>query len=667
MKILSPAGNLESLKVAVYNGADEVYLGINSFNARNNIDGFSIESLKEAVVFAHIFDVKVNLAINILFTDDELKNALQTVVDAYNLGVDSFIIQDLGLAYLVHKYYPQIEIHASTQMALHNLEGIQSLKDFGFKRYVLARETPLSEIKRIDQNIPEEIEYFVQGALCVCFSGNCYLSSYLFDASGNRGKCKQLCRLPYSLQKDGKTLKHGYLLSAKDFCMIDRLDDLKNSGVDVLKIEGRARRPYYVGVATKQYYNALHSKKVSLDDLKLSFNREYTPGYFNGNGEIISKYNNHIGIKIGKVLKVNYGKNFNQIIFSSNYNLSPKSILKLFENDSEYTTLTAYDLKKVDSKTYLTTTTQKIKPNLDVHLIVDSEKESQVLSFTKRKDIAIEFLGKVDEPIQAKVNICGKEIVVYGENLMQAKSQPISLEDLQICFNKNEYFKPIINSSLENTFLTKKQLNEFRRKVYEQILSTIFDCYSHQEKLAEFKIDKNIIKFTDFEYVEDINANFKHKNIIYSPETYSLQDVERFMQKCSEQNKSPYLDLPNFALKPDIELLKTIVNKTKISVIANNYYALGFDANIVIGPALNVYNHITASYFNKPVITSESDISTRVDFPYMTLRHCPFKNHLNAQCSTCPYLKGYTLKMDNGKEFKIKRKKLSTCTFYLTN
>ena len=145
MKILSPAGNFESLKMAIYNGADEIYLGINHFNARNNIDGFSIETLEQAVDFAHIFGVKVNLAINILFRDDELQDAIDTIVNAYNLGVDSFIIQDIGLASLVHENYPEIEIHASTQMAIHNLEGVKAIEKFGFKRVVLARETPLEE------------------------------------------------------------------------------------------------------------------------------------------------------------------------------------------------------------------------------------------------------------------------------------------------------------------------------------------------------------------------------------------------------------------------------------------------------------------------------------------------------------------------------------------
>ena len=199
MKILSPAGDMESLKQAVYNGADEVYLGIKDFNARNNIAGFDLNTLKEAVDFAHIYNVRVFLAVNILFDDYEIIPALNLIVDAYNIGVNAFIIQDFGLINLLHNYYPEIEIHASTQMGIHNLEGVQAIEKY-VKRVVLARETPLEEIKRIKENSSVEIEYFVQGALCVSFSGNCYLSSYECDASGNRGKCKQLCRLPYTLK-----------------------------------------------------------------------------------------------------------------------------------------------------------------------------------------------------------------------------------------------------------------------------------------------------------------------------------------------------------------------------------------------------------------------------------------------------------------------------------
>ena len=345
MKILSPAGNFESLKMAVFNGADEVYLGISDFNARNNIEGFSIDTLKEAVDFAHLFGVKVHLAINILFSDDELQSALDVVYQSLNLGVDAFIVQDLGLISLINKLYPQAEIHLSTQMGIHNLEGILALRDYKFKRVVLSRETPLEEIKRIKENTDVEIEYFAQGALCVSFSGNCYLSSYTQSASGNRGKCKQLCRLPFTFSKNGKKLKKGYLLSAKDFNMLNRLSDLEKAGVDAIKIEGRARRPYYVAVATKQYYNALNGLKTDLEQIKLAFNRNYTEGYFNGNGKIISDVQSHIGIFVGKVYKVKNGKKFNEIYFSSSREISAKSTLKFFFKNEEKT-VSAFDLKQ---------------------------------------------------------------------------------------------------------------------------------------------------------------------------------------------------------------------------------------------------------------------------------------------------------------------------------
>lgn len=324
MKLLSPAGDEQSLKMAIYNGADEIYLGVKDFNARN-IEGFSLSTLKQAVDLAHIYGVKVHLTVNILFTNEEMQSALDLIVDAYNLGVDAFIVQDLGLANLVHEHYPQVEMHASTQMGLHNLEGVKQAEKLGFKRVVLARETPLEEIKRIKQNTNMEIEYFAQGALCVCFSGNCYMSSYLLDASGNRGKCKQLCRLPYDLRLNNKALATGYLLSAKDFNMLDRFDDLQSAGVDTIKIEGRARRPYYVGVATKTYRQALDGIVSSVNDLPIAFNRGYTQGYFNGNSGIISKLQNHVGLEIGKVERVKKGKRFNEIFISSNREINPKS------------------------------------------------------------------------------------------------------------------------------------------------------------------------------------------------------------------------------------------------------------------------------------------------------------------------------------------------------
>lgn len=668
MKLLSPAGNKESLKMAVYNGADEIYLGINDFNARNNIDGFCLENLKEAVDFAHVFNVKVNLAINILFNNEEMQKTLDIIVDAYNIGVDSFIIQDLGLISLVSKNFPEIEIHASTQMGIHNLEAIKALNKFGFKRIVLSRETPLNEIKRINDNTNIEIEYFAHGALCVSFSGNCYLSSYLNNASGNRGKCKQLCRLPYTLEKDNKPLKRGFLLSAKDFCMIDNLDELKTAGVDVLKIEGRARRPFYVGITTLEYRKALDKLNYNIENLKLGFNRNYTNGYFNGNGNIISSYNNHIGIYIGKVEKINHGKNFNEVIFNSTKKLSPKSTFKIFNGDIEKTTLTAYDLQEVNKNKYKLTTTHNLSINDKLHLIIDAKLEDELLKTVKKKDVDIKIFAETNKPIKAIILIDNNSLEITGEICQKAEKQPLTINDLEINFKKSDLFNAKLKiEKLDNIFITRQKLNEFRRTVFDKLYCLITEKYQRNKQKINLKTDYKVIKFEDFQIVESLKEEFKNKNIIYSPSFYNLKDIENFIIKCKQENKTAFLDTPNFALYEDIKLIEDIIKKTNISIVANNYYALKFNTNIIIGAGLNVYNNFTAEVYNKPIITAESDVSNKINFPYMTFKHCPFKNHLNANCKNCPYTEGYYYKMENGKKLKLKRKKLSNCTFYLTD
>ncbi len=665
MKLLSPAGNQESLRVAVYNGADEVYLGINQFNARNNVDCFELADLEDAVVFSHAHGVKVLLAINVLFDDSEINKAINVIVSAYNLGVDAFIVQDVGLAKIISDNYPEIELHASTQMAVHNLEGVLELEKLNFKRVVLARETPLSEVKRIKENSKIEIEYFVHGALCVSFSGNCYLSSKLFSASGNKGKCKQLCRLPYTLYKSTQKLKRGYLLSAKDFCLIDRLKDLEEAGVDVLKIEGRARRPYYVGAVTREYRKALDNEKYELNNLKLAFNRDYTEGYFNGNGNIISTFNNHVGLPVGKVVKVVNGKKFNQVSFSSNQKISQKSAIKIFNNGEEANTVSLYDLRK-DGNTYTFTTTQDVKLNGTVNLIVDSDAENSLVNYQRKAPIDIEISLVPNENIFAKVSYGDKFQNVYGEILQPSVNRPIINEELTKNFAKNELFsaKLSISNSL-NTFMTKQSLNAFRREVFLTAKNLIKSAFLKKVDPIFVKPKKATKVFTDFEYVYNEHAPLNSKRIVYSPETYELSCLKKILKRAKELDKTVYLDTPNFALKKDVEFLDDLIKKTGVAVVVNNLYALSFNTEKVIGPALNVYNSFTANFYGLPFMTAESDLGKKAEVPYMTLRHCPLKNHLNASCEKCPYSNDFYYKTDDGKTFKLSRKKLIDCTFYL--
>lgn len=663
MLLLSPAGDFESLKMAVFYGADEVYLGVKDFNARN-IEGFSLTSLREAVDFAHVYGVKVHLTVNILFSNSELQSALDLVVDAYNLGVDAFIIQDLGLASLIHKNYPQICIHASTQMGFHNLEGVEFAKRLGFSRVVLARETPLDEIKRIKQNCDIEIEYFAQGALCVSFSGNCYLSSYLCGASGNRGKCKQLCRLPYKLFDGNKKLAEGYLLSAKDFCMISRLQELKDAGVDAIKIEGRARRPYYVAVATREYRNALDGKPADLSELKLAYNRDFTPGYFDGNGNIISNYKNHIGVQIGKITKVVRGKNFNEIFISSRQKIAPKSTIKTFDGFVEKNTLTLFDIKEVGKNLYRATTTQNVENGLDVNLIIDASK-NDVENFTRKIKINLKIQAVAGKNLRAEFVLNNKTYIVEGDKCEEAQNQPLNQDEIINNFSKNPYFSPRLFIESNNAFVPKQKLNEFRRNVYEKIYE--IKTKNNIDKLSKIKIDTSVLTkgFDDFEITQNSSGNYQSNNVIYSPEIYDVLDVEKFVENCNKQNKIPYLDTPIFALKKDIEILKNIIEKTHINIVANNYYALAFPTQKVAGAGLNVFNNISANVLDMPVVCAEGEGFPKMPAPFMTLRHCPIKTHLHANCSNCPYHEGYYYVLESGKTLKLTRKKLSTCTFYL--
>ncbi len=666
MKILSPAGNFESLKTAIFNGADEVYLGVNDFNARNNVEGFNMDNLKNAVDFAHVYSVKVLLAINILFSNEEMQSAVDVVVDAYNIGVDAFIVQDLGLISILSKNYPQIELHASTQMGLHNLEGVKEIAKFGVKRVVLARETPLSEIKRIKDNIDIEIEYFAHGALCVSFSGNCYLSSCFHNASGNRGRCKQLCRLPFSFFDGEKMLKKGYLLSAKDFNMLERLSELEKAGVDVLKIEGRARRAYYVGTITSAYRLALKGEKVKKEDIELAFNRTFTEGYFNGNGQIISSLQNHIGVLIGRVEKVNNGKNFNEIIVNSSARLSPKSTFKFYSNEQENNTITAYDLTQIDKARYRITTTQKVNVGDSVRLIVDAQKEQDMLKFSKRKQLEIKLEFLQNRPAKATVYLDGEKLEIFGETCLPAINRPISNEEILDNFSKSEFFEIKLKQlEIEKVFLTKQKLNEFRRKVFNLTEKTITEKYIKTlEKLKVCCQDKGR-EITDFSIATKGFEKVKAQTVIYSPEEYRVEDIERVKTAFEKEGKNFYLDTPNFATKEDIELLKKIVEKTGVKIVANNYYALSLNAQKIIGWGLNVYNNYTASELALAFIKAENN--EKFNPPYMTLRHCPIKTHAGGDCSKCKYHKNYAYKMESGRVLKLRRKKLSSCTFYLTD
>lgn len=298
MELLAPAGSQNSLTAAVQSGADAVYLGGTRFSARANASNFTNDTLKQYIDYCHKRGVSVHIAANTLIKENETDDFLEYIGFLNDIGVDAVIIQDLGMASAVKKLYPDLPLHASTQLTCASLEGAKFLKNAGFSRVVLARELDLESIERICKNVDIETEIFIHGAICMSYSGQCLMSSMIGGRSGNRGHCAQPCRLPYNFTHNGKNVNKGYLLSPKDMCLVNHLFELDKIGVTSLKIEGRLKRAEYVSAVTGVYRNCLdHMKKASKDEyneLLDAFNRSgFTDGYFTKNiGAKMMAYDN---------------------------------------------------------------------------------------------------------------------------------------------------------------------------------------------------------------------------------------------------------------------------------------------------------------------------------------------------------------------------------------
>jgi len=315
MELLAPAGSYAALVAAVQAGANAVYLGGKEFGARHYASNFSLEELKEAIDYCHLRNVPIYVTVNILIHDDEMKRLKLYLMELSNIGVDGIIVQDLAVAKVAREVASNLELHGSTQLTIHNLKSALYFEKLGFSKIVLARELSLNEIRTICAGTDLDIEIFIHGALCICYSGQCLLSSLIGGRSGNRGKCAQPCRLPYQLEKDGKKINIAegqHLLSPRDLNFIEYLEEFREMGVASLKIEGRMKSPEYVATVVNAYRQALDKIEISNDKDFLSqiFHRRYSNGYLEGfSGKqmmSVDRPNNH-GEKVG-IIKLEHGK-----------------------------------------------------------------------------------------------------------------------------------------------------------------------------------------------------------------------------------------------------------------------------------------------------------------------------------------------------------------------
>lgn len=606
IELLSPVGDFECLMAAVQNGADAVYLGVETFNARYSATNFNIEDLEKAINYAHIRDVKVHLVLNTLIKNDEFEEAINIANKAYELGVDAIIVQDLGLASILIKNFPNLPIHASTQLTIHNLEGVLEAEKLGFKRVVLSRELSASEIEYICKNSNIEIECFIHGALCISYSGQCLLSSMIGGRSGNRGKCAQACRLPYELIENTTSIDKGYLLSPKDLCGLDYLPQLINAGVCCFKIEGRMKTPEYVATVTRIYRKYIDKilnneeyiieKQDKLDLLQV-FNRgNFSNGHLDteANKNLIYKFKpNNMGIYIGNVS--NYNANKGHISLNLNYPLNLGDTISFERENSQYTVSelmignTNIQFAKPNSYIKIGRMKGKIKVGdkiykLSSKCLIDSIKPTYSGNeFLKNKVIAEIDIHK-NLPITLKVKLSNNTNIsttVHSDVIpVPALKTPITSERIieQISKTKNTpfEFENIIVNLDEGLYIPSiSTLNELRRTALSNLENLIISQYTRKPIIF------------DMPNTENVNNNSNSKislllNILNNELDYSkLNNIDKL-----------YIPLKYFCNKNYSNMLKKLSNNFNTyiympTIIRDNYRNL-FINNIDI--ALKNYN-----------------------------------------------------------------------------
>ena len=568
-EVLAPAGSYECMIAAFNAGADAVYVGGQFFGARAFANNFDQDELIEAINYAHLHNKKLFLTVNTLLKNQEVKNKLvEYLVPLYEVGLDAVIVQDFGVLSLVKEHFPDMDIHASTQMTVTGPHFAKELKELGVSRIVPARELSLNEIEDIYKSTGLEIECFVHGALCYSYSGLCLLSSLIGARSGNRGRCAQPCRLPYDVLLSDKSQKEQYPLSPKDLCTLKLLPKILNAGVYSLKIEGRMKKPEYVASVTamyRKYVDIFLEKgeagyKVSEEDIKILmdiYNRgSFTEGYYqkhNGRELMTIERPNHMGLKVASVIDVDTKRS--QIIAKALENISKDDVLEIFLakgnsiyikpesvqknrefrinfNNLYFSNNERIDYKKISNIINKSTSIMRTRNN---SLIKDIQ-EKYITKNSKFSHDEMLFGGNVviskNCPITVDLWIDDNYVHIEGATPDLASNRPICSDDILKQFNKTGgtgfvLDKDNFNITLEDgLFVNIKDLNQLRREALEQLGTMILEKYKrkynhttkgNKQSLSENNIDDSMISVlvSSIDQLKEVLTNEK-VDIIYA-------------------------------------------------------------------------------------------------------------------------------------------------------
>ena len=626
-ELLSPAGSIESVYAAVNNGCDAIYIGGKYFSARQYANNFSIEELEKACDYCHLRGVKVYVTVNTLYKQREILSFLNYIKQLYEMGVDALIIQDIGAAEVIKKYFKNMPLHASTQLTTNNLKDVNFLYQQGFSKIVLSRELSLQEVKYIAENTEADIEVFVHGALCVCYSGQCIMSSILGGRSGNRGRCAQTCRLPYTLYKQYDKIKEGHLLSPKDIQTITILPQLIESGVSSLKIEGRMKNPEYVAGVTQiyrkyldLYANSPEDYEVDNKDIKILtqlFNRGgFTEGYYNTNAgsDMMSiERPKTWGLKTGFV--DSYNEKVGRVTIRTREPLVAGDGIEIWTQKEPHIGSNISRASKAGEFISL-----KIEGNISKNDVVykthDKALEDTLKKTWEKDTRKLPIYGK----LKAKkgLPLCyqiwdNKGNVIYkeGDIVEVAQKQALSIEKLKQQAMKTGatpfYIECLEIEADDDIYISISSINEIRRAATDALQSAILK--KSKRKALEFQKEKRkqmpIIKTKKLNVLVntieqfDIVSNDRRVHIIYCELTEDFKkNYNKYIEKCHKNNIKLYAALPRIERKQSEQLYAETIQLLKQSNIdgflvrsSGQFFDIAnTDKKITIDYTMNVLN-----------------------------------------------------------------------------
>lgn len=659
IELLSPVGDFECLKAAVQNGADSVYFGANLFSARAFASNFDDELLQQAINYAKIRGVKTNLTLNTLIKNSEMAEAINLAKKAYEFGIDAIIVQDLGLARYLINNFPGLHVHGSTQMSVHNLDGVKKLKELGFSRVVLSRELNITEIEHICKNTDMEIETFVHGALCISYSGQCLFSSMVGGRSGNRGKCAQPCRLPYELLENDSTIDKGFLLSPRDLCGLEFLPQLVNAGVNCLKIEGRMKTPEYVATVTRIYRKYLdilsEGKEFVINeqdkkDLLQVFNRGgFSCGHLDtkGNESLIYKQKpNNMGIFLGTVSNFNNNKGHISFITNDTINIGDKISIENKKYESATYTISELMINNINIKQANSGDKIKIgrmKGNIrigdKIYKIIDKKLSifavDTITKESRKRNLNCKIVIKNNTPISMKIiDDSGISINLTSDIIpTKATNSPITKERIinQISKTNNTPFKfSNIEVELDDDLYVPSisKLNELRRNALSQFEVALINSFKRKlYSYSPYVLEKNTSSVKDKKVsllLNIVNNNFnytdlKDVNRIYIPFKYFVNKNYSPTIAQITKNFDTYIYMPTIIRNNYNSLisknLKSILSTFKIKgfVISNigNFELLKDYQNydFICNYTFNVYNNLTINELDVDTVTLSPELN----------------------------------------------------------